>query len=246
MTILLFLVCAAFGQAASPAFDVASIKLNTAEVQRERGALPRRATAVHVEPGAVTIRQLSLMDCIRWAFQLSRKQVVGPDWLNTANVDVAAKAAGPVPEAELRRMLQTLLVDRFKIASHRETKELAVYTLAEAKGGIKCKPEEADGEIQLTPGRGGVLSLQRVTVSQIADLFTDVLDQPLIDQTGLKGRYTCTLDPRASQPEPGQEDDKGAMIIAGLQQQFGLKVEQKKAPMEVLIIDHIEKMPAEN
>jgi len=90
------------------------------------------------------------------------------------------------------------------------------------------------------------LSLQHVTVSQIADLFTDVLDQPLLDQTGLKGRYSCTLDPRVNQPEPGQEGDKSAMVIAGLQQQFGLKVEQKKAPLEVLIIDRIEKMPAEN
>ena len=141
----ILLAVAAFGQASAPspapAFDVASVKLNTAEIARERGALPRRATAVHVEPGAVTIRQLSLMDCIRWAFQLSRKQVSGPDWLNFTNVDIAAKAAGPVPEAELRRMLQTLLVDRFKITLHRETKELTAYTL-----GLKLASTKAPVE----------------------------------------------------------------------------------------------------
>ncbi len=238
----------ALGQAsaksASPAFDVASIKVNN-ESQRE-GSGPPRITGVHVEPGAVTMRRLSLMDYIRWSFRLSAGQVAGPGWLNTQRFDIVAKAAGPVPETQLRLMMQTLLADRFKMAFHRETKQMTVYNLVEAKGGTKCKAAAEDGEISLTAAQGGTATIQRATFAQIADVLSDMFQQPVVDRTGLKGRYTCNLDVRPYQPEPGQQVDPIGLITTALREQFGLKVETKKTAVELVVVDHLEKMPTAN
>jgi uncharacterized protein (TIGR03435 family) len=240
----LLLPCAALGQASAPSFDVASIKPNH-EVRAREGPGPPQLDAIHVEPNGVTMRGVSLMSCIRWAFEVSAAQVSGPEWLRSEHFDIAAKAAGPGSDAELRRMFQGLLADRFKLAFHRETKQMAVYNLLEAKGGIKCKSEEGGGETVLT-GRGGIATIQRANISLIADLLSDVVGQPVINRTGLKGRFTCTADPRPYAPDPSQPIDAVSMIMTLLQEQFGLKLEAKKEPVEMVVIDHVEKTPTAN
>jgi len=249
---LMLVACATLGQAPAPtaaksvAFDVASIKPNTNVKVGRDGSGPPQRDAIHVGPDGVTMRGVSLMVCIKWAFEVSAAQISGPDWLRSEHFDIAAKAPGPAPDAELRKMMQVLLADRFKLVVHRETKQMSVFNLIEAKGGIKCKSEEGDGETVVTPARSGVATLQRANISFIADLLSDQLGQPVINRTGLKGRFTCTADPRPYVPDPSQPVDPTSMIFTLLQEQFGLKLEARKEPVEIVIVDHIEKAPTAN
>jgi uncharacterized protein (TIGR03435 family) len=243
---LTLLVCTAFGQPKPVAFDVASIKPNNSVKVGRDGPGPPQLDAIHMDPDGVTMRAVTMMACIKWAFEVSAGQITGPEWLRSEHFDIAAKASGPTTDAQLRRMMQALLADRFKLAFHRETKQLSVYNLTEAKGGIKCKSEEGDGEAVVTPARGGVATIQRANISLIADLLSDQLGQPVINRTGLKGRFTCTADPRPYVSDPSQPVDPLSMIFTLLQEQFGLKLEAKKEPVEIVIVDHMEKSPTAN
>jgi uncharacterized protein (TIGR03435 family) len=245
--LLTLLIGAVLGQAqAKPvAFDVASVKPNNQTVRRD-GPGPPPLDNIHVEPDGVTMRAVTMMACLKWAFEVSAGQITGPEWLRSEHFDIAAKASGPTSDADLRRMMQTLLADRFKLVVHRETKQMSVYNLVEAKGGIKCKSDEGDGEASLAPGRGGLATIQRANISLIADLLSDQLGQPVINRTGLKGRFTCTADPRPYVPDPSQPIDPMSFLFTLLQEQFGLKLEAKKEPVEMVIVDHLEKSPTAN
>jgi uncharacterized protein (TIGR03435 family) len=91
-----------------------------------------------------------------------------------------------------------------------------------------------------------VATIQRANISLIADLLSDQLGQPVINRTGLKGRFTCTADPRPYMPDPSQPVDPMSMIFTLLQEQFGLKLEAKKEPVDMVIVDHMEKSPTAN
>jgi uncharacterized protein (TIGR03435 family) len=126
---------AAFAQPPSaPAFEVASI----------RESQPGRE-AIESVPGRLTMRNVRLAACIRWAYDVQEYQVSGPGWLNDVRFDISAKAGDAVKEAELRLMLRTLLSDRFKLAFHRETKEIPALILTVGKNGHKLQAAETEG-----------------------------------------------------------------------------------------------------
>src|SRR5258708_5912992 len=140
---LTLVVCATFGQAPAPtaakslSFDVASIKPNNNVKVGRDGPGPPQLDTIHVGSDGVTMRGVWLMVGIKWAFQGSAAQISGPDWLRSEHFDIVAKAAGTASDAELRKMMQLLLADRLKLVVHRETKQMSVFNLIEAKGGIK-------------------------------------------------------------------------------------------------------------
>ena len=102
------------------------------------------------------MRNVRLTSCIKWAYSVQDYQISGPGWLNTERFDIIAKAEGPAPDNQLRSMLQALLAERFKLALHRQTKELAAYALTIGKNGHKLHPSESDGPTSLKPnGRLG-------------------------------------------------------------------------------------------
>src|SRR5262249_47322583 len=120
-------------------------------------------------------------------------QVAGPDWLNETQFDITAKAAGPATEAELRVMVQTLLAERFKLALHRETREVSSLVLSIAKNGHKLQPVETEGSPSFQTGKLN-LTGKGATVAQLVEFLSRQLRQPIIDQTGLTGRYNYFLD----------------------------------------------------
>src|ERR1019366_1073156 len=129
LTLILFAAAAAFGQTAdspAPAFDVASVKASQPGQPGPGGGRGRRDN-IQVSPGTVTMRNVSLKSSIRWAWHVSEFQVSGPDWLDSERYEIAGKAPGPATEEQLRLMMQTLLRERFKLALHRQTKELSAY-----------------------------------------------------------------------------------------------------------------------
>jgi len=178
---------------------------------------------------------------IRWAYSVKDYQVTGPDWLATQRYDIAAKAEASLSDKQLMAMLQALLAERFKLAIHRETKERTVYELVIGKNGPKLHEVEA-GPSHSSGGRGS-LSAQKMSMPQLADSLSRTVSLPVLDMTGIKGAFDIELK---WAPEEGGDNANGPSIFTAVQEQLGLKLEQRKGPMEFIVVDHAERVPTEN
>ncbi len=237
---------------ASPVFDVATIKLSNPDA---------RGKSFQIRGRQLFTNNTSLSDLITFAYGLHARQITsGPDWLEKDKYDVTAKpdGEGQPNEKQWKTMLQKLMADRFKLAFHRDKKELSVYALTVGKTGPKLTKSE--GDPNGLPGlffRGlGVLPARNANMGDLAGVMqTAVLDRPVVDQTGLSGRFdfTLTWTPDESQfgglgiKVPPPTDDAAAPpgLFTAIQEQLGLKLESAKAPVEVLVVDRVEK-PSEN
>lgn len=233
-------------------FDVASVKIAGDDSLRYNG--PR----FQVAHGSLTTHGFALRACLVLAYQMAPSQIQGPDWINDVRLDITAKAAGPASEQQVYLMLRNLLADRMGVKVHKETKEMAVYVMTLAKGGPKFKQTVGDGPMTATPEKGA-MSIKGISLFELAAEFSGkLLDRPVIDQTGLKGRYDIRLDMtpmRVGSPGGGERgsgnpmadraDQIGALIDM-LNDQLGIKLVGGKQPVEVLVVDHAEKTPAAN
>jgi bla regulator protein blaR1 len=252
-----------FGQAAdSPtaaatAFTVASIKPNKSSDDR---FMLRPLPGGGVTATGVTLKMLISTAYGVLAYQISG----GPSWIGTERWDVEAKTEGVqgrIPLDQLSAMLRRLIEDRFQLKARREKKEMPVYALLVTKDGSKLKPHPA-GTAENKPFASFGRGLGTFTDSSIVGLafqLSTQLGRPVIDRTDLKGSYDFTLQwtptpgegspeslglaPRAEPPPP--IDSSGPTIFTVLEDQLGLKLESTKGPVEVLLIDHVER-PSEN
>jgi uncharacterized protein (TIGR03435 family) len=156
---------------------------------------------------------------------------------------------------QLQLMLQALLADRFHLKVHREKKQLSVYALTIAKNGPKLKRAE-EGEAEVGPifhpvtQQNGDLNIEMIvknrSLQEVADTFTAILNHPVIDRTGLQGKFDFTMEYEANVDQPGPFTElTGAGLSTAFQEQAGLKLEATKAAVDVLVIDHAER-PTEN
>jgi uncharacterized protein (TIGR03435 family) len=143
-------------------------------------------------------------------------------------------------------MMQILLVERFNLAVHRETKTSQGFAMVVAKNGLKIQPVEDTGGHR-TNASNGSIRLERATMPQFADTLTRQLRQPVQDATGLKGvfNFTLTYTPDRGQNANGAEQ-AGLSVFTALQEQLGLRLEARKVPVEILVVDHCDRMPTEN
>ena len=223
------------------AFDVASIRPSKyvgEGLDRDK---------IEAAPGKLTIRNGSLSSCIQWANSVQSYQISGPEWLGSQRFDITAKTSDSAVEAQLRLMLQTLLKERFKLATHREKRELPVYVLSVAKSGHKLHPAEGEGDSSLTPSRSQVVA-KRMSMSKYADLLSGPLRTPVVDMTGLKERFDFKVDlePYLVPDAEGRRPEVAEAMRAAFQDQLGLKLERRKSEVEILVIDHAERVPTEN
>jgi uncharacterized protein (TIGR03435 family) len=137
-------------------------------------------------------------------------------------------------------MLQNLLAERFRLECHFETRQVQAYALALAKGGSKMRAVEGSGSD--TNSHGGHLEATRGTMDRFAGLLSRYTGRMVLNETGLSGGYAFTLD---WTPENSAEGT-GPSLFTALQEQLGLKLEGKKAPVEVLVVDRMERTPTEN
>ncbi len=201
----------------------------------------------------------SLADLVMDAYGVKRFQVTGlPAWGDTGRdvYDIAAKIReNPAPTlAQVRRMLQTLLSERFKLRIHRETKELPVYALVVAKNGPKLNATpDACRNGASGPGApaGGGATAFLFSWERLPEMLTQFTDRPVIDRTGLDGHY-CTPDGKeallavTTQLTPvGRGGDVGGLSIFTTIEELGLKLEAEKGPVEILVIDGVER-PSDN
>ncbi len=234
--------------ASTPQFEVASIK-----PANPSAPLPgRMGASVNTTPGQLSTPSATLKELVEGAYALENYQVTGgPGWIGSARFEVQAKAAGAATREQLLFMLRPLLAERFKLAFHRESKELPAYALAVAKGGPKFKKFRAGAE----PAPLGVSRLGRnIDMAWLAKYLTRFgSDMPVIDKTGLTGNYDLNLDMQkiisaAAEGEAGgQPPSIGSIFQATVDaiEALGLKLERTKAAVELLVIDHAER-PSQN
>lgn len=259
-----------------PEFEVASVKPSKGS---DNGT-------VGMTPGRLTVHGLTLRSLILVAYRLSDTQLSGaPGWIDSERYDIDAKTDGAATGADpMLLMLQTLLESRFRLRFHRESQEESVYLLTPAKNGLKMKeatcvpfdPNDLKRQVALSEQerarqcgginrRKGALDGDGMSIrdsngpafQSLAGQLALVLDRPVIDRTGLTGRFDVHLrwtdqastDSQATprdldSPAPGGEAN-GASIFTAIQEQLGLKLEPGKAPVEKFVIDGIQR-PTEN
>jgi uncharacterized protein (TIGR03435 family) len=248
------LLNAAFGHAQSTVrdFDVASVKAapdNRAWVG-PRVDDPRRFEAL------TTAQQL-----IQWAYRVSSFQISGtgpaefpiarsqpwsvPGWVGTERFEIQATTERPSNEEEMRQALKELLADRFQLKVHRETRKIRMYALVVGKNGPRLN--EAKGESRcgadgcLWIGHG-VLSADNVAMALFARILTENLDRPVLDETNLTGRYDFRLTyDGLGEPTPESTwTPIGPSIFTPIQS-LGLRLEPREDPVEMLVIDRVER-----
>jgi uncharacterized protein (TIGR03435 family) len=226
-------------------------KFESASIKPTRSTDPR--SAYQTNDGHVSIHNKTLNECIRLAYNVKVAQLSGgPKWVDSERYDIEAKASGPADDPRLMAMLQTLLKERFRLEFHRETKMFPGYAIAVAKGGIKIRETEpGPGH---TDARRGSIGAQRITMVKFAEALSEMLAVPVIDATGAAGVFTFTLiwTPESAANRPGLSADdpepsalpnmpEGPSLFAAIQEQLGLKLEGRKGPMQVLVIDRAER-----
>ncbi|HVW10082.1 MAG TPA: TIGR03435 family protein [Bryobacteraceae bacterium] len=235
------LTCLAQAPPNAPAFEAASI----------RSAQTPGPDSIVTAPGTLTARNESLLRLICWAYDTPQFQVTGPDWLGEERFDVVAKSSSGGDDDRLRLMLRRLLAERFGLQAHSDQKEMQVYAVTLAKGGFKMPESKEDGPPVFDRGGPTLLTAHRVTMKDFAEKVSEPLRRPVIDETGLKGKYEIKIDVAAYMQSTGQTQGEGqidvmAVLFNALQQQLGVKLESKKETVDILTVDHVEKQPTEN
>lgn len=239
MTLRVALFLLACTCSAQPSFEVASIKPN------HSGS---RGSDNDWGDGRISSINVPLRRLIAVAFEIREDQISGPDWLANERFDIQAKASSPVGDPEIKRMLQSLLKERFHLAEHRATRLEKVYALVQAKNGSKLKAETPTGS-STTNGTRGALKATTVSMTQFANRLSRMLELPVVDETEMPGVYSfkLTWDPAANTLQAeAPSDAPGPSIFEAIQQQLGLKLEAKRAPVEIMMIDHVDRVPSEN
>lgn len=221
-----------------PRFEVASIKLNTSNDTASRNDL---------NGASVVFRNYVLGGVLQTAFNVDRLVVEAPEWLYGERFDITAKVPDEKASLDARRqMLQALLIDRFGLAVHSETKIRAGFGLVVPKNGPKIQPV-ADVGGHNNDNRPGKMQRLRTTIGDFASALSYILRQPVVDETHMEGRYNVVLTyaPDLSPDMPPAAND-GPSIFTAIEEQLGLKLEPRKVPVAILVVDRCQKMPTEN
>ncbi|HET9401840.1 MAG TPA: TIGR03435 family protein [Candidatus Acidoferrales bacterium] len=242
-------------------FEVATFKMDKAG----------GSTSWELSENALVVKNATLQNLVLNAYDIANYQLKGsPGWLNSERYDVEAKMdsftadafKGLTPRERgsvMREMLQELLAERLNLSVRRDKREMPVYFLVVAKNGPKFKvSDKPESTRQYVVNGELTMEAQGIPLSDITNLFTITLKRPVVDTTGLSGRYDLKLswrmDDRSGEPA-GADLEEGAMpimsatvgssIFTALQEQLGLKLEPGNAPVDFIVIDHVER-PSSN
>jgi uncharacterized protein (TIGR03435 family) len=233
--------------ASSSQFDIASVKVHVGG-----GGTTRR-----IEPQSLTYLNITLGEFMQMAYDVRRYQIDAPDWVinngSSDRYDIVAKSSTPATEQQLRRMIAPLLAERFHLSFHRETRVLPIYALVVAKGGPKLKPGDG-GEQSVVPDPAGGFRFQNYPIGALAAMLMAMRStgRPVVDRTGLTGRYTFSANLQDLPAGAAPGDLKHAVVendspvFTALEEQLGLKLSPERAPIEMLVVDQAERVPTDN
>ena len=252
-------------QPAKPRFEVVSIKpqrepINAATL---RGAAPR------VMPGGVfNPTRASVLSLLTFAYDLKPYQILGgPDWVRRDVFHIDARAGFDAPADQIKQMVQSLLDDRFKLITHRAQRDMpySALVVARADGRLgpylrelpdDCTPEavaEARKEFPPRPRVDGpVMSIQCGTMSSLVDginALSTAASPPMVDGTKLRGKFVIEMRASSMIPSPvasvAASDPSLPSFTAALEEQLGLKLEERRGPIDVVVIESVQQ-PTEN
>lgn len=269
--------------AGGPTFEVASV--------RASGDLPPEQVnvGIHIDGSQIRVQYLTLRDYIGMAYRMPITRISGPDWVIKDRYDVAAKIPEGAGTAQIPEMMQALLAGRFKLKLHHEQKEFAVYALMVGKGPLNLKEAPPDAEsaeqkaTTTVSGGGSVAGVHvnldhgaswsfvpnhfeatKLTMAQFASNLERFSDRPIVDMTGLEGRYDFGFDVNredylpmlirsaiaagsAVRPQALRLLDRSSpAALADAVAQTGLRMEQRKTMLDVIVVDDALKAPVEN
>ncbi len=233
-----------------PQFEVAALKVSA---QMPPGA----PSNISLGGGFVMFRNTTLSECIQFAYgMVSDALIVGPDWIKSRDIrfDIAAHAPRGTSQDRIRMMTQNLFADRLKLVVHQERRQLPYMALVVAKNGPKLPPAKPESAADaLIPGR---IVHSEMPMAILATLLSRFERQTVIDMTGLAGPFAVDLQWMTQAMRSGINQDGAAASVSGLptdvslntalQEQLGLQLEARDGPLDVLVVDHAEKVPAEN
>jgi uncharacterized protein (TIGR03435 family) len=249
--------------AQKPSFSVVSIKANKSG---NRIVLPSASPG-----GRFSATNMWLRSVLEFAYRprtglLMRNQIVGgPTWIDTDQFDIEAKAeadAGVIPPEEMQLMVRSMLEDRFQLKAHVENRELPIYDLVVAKAAPKFKLAEDQNPAtpattrQIAMPRPGAIAVTisntGITPSDFATLLQRYAGRPIVDKTNLRGLFDVKLQfsldaggPSVDTQLGPPQDPSGPSFFTAIQEQLGLRLEPARGPVEVLVIDSVQK-PTEN
>jgi uncharacterized protein (TIGR03435 family) len=247
-----------------PTFEVASIK--PADIAPGGGyTMWLKGGPGTGDPTRIDYRNVSQSDLICKAYGVDHYQIVGPSWLREERYQIAATLAPGSTKEQLQSMLRNMLADRFKVQLHRDQKEMEIYSLTVAKGGPKFKAHvetppddqpqsfgsktDSDG-YPVIPRAGMAVMNGRARmkdpnagVERIASMLSQQLHSRVNDDTRLTGKYDFEFFWITG---PTDASDSGPDLVTAVQEQLGLKLERKKGPVDVVVVDHAEKTTTAN
>lgn len=241
--LILLVAATAFAQPpeAHPTFEAASIKLDNSG---------GNGSSSNGSKGQVVITNQSLKRLIERAYNVKPLQVSGPDWMENVHLDIVAKYPPDTKNEDRPLMLRALLEERFHLAVHHKTEEKPGFALVVAKGGFKLKPVANEGGSSSSSNGGRVRTwkVQRESMVQLADYVTRTLGEMVVDQTGLEGVYDFEM--RYTNDDQKPDDNAGVdtapSLFTALQETLGLRLKPEKVPVDIIVVDHVERVPVEN
>ena len=243
--LLVWSACACFAQEAKgPEFEVASVR----QAGKDAGPASTTGGPGSEDPERITYSNVTLKNVLFQAYGVNAERIAGPGWLDSERYHITAKLPRGATQEQFRMMLRNLLADRFKLTLHHDPKELAVLVLTALPGGLKIKeadpaqPRRAaaviteNGQTRITATRGSMVGLSQLLERQ--------LGRPVLEQTGLTGFFSYTLEFAAENPAP--DAPSGGRDIYTALQAMGLKLVARKEKFDFLVIDGAVKVPTEN
>jgi uncharacterized protein (TIGR03435 family) len=257
ITLAALVLSASGGLAQSPAprpdsFEVATIKPVPIDAKAARYII-MQGTHRFVE------KDYTLKLLIAAAYNLNLRAIAGgPDWIESDHYDILAVTPGelrPTHDQQMS-MLRTLLADRFQLTFHREQKEFSIYALEVTKSGPKLKastapPDDPPALISTVYPQRILLPARNVTMGDLVSMMQRaILDRPVVDRTGLTGRYDFDLEWAPDETQfggevpPASSEAPSAPLFSAIQQQLGLRLEATRGPVEALVVDKAERPSA--
>lgn len=208
----------------------------------------QRGSGIRTDHARIRVINSTIKFLVQFAWNVKEFQVSGgPSWANNERFDIDAVAAKPFEEGELKAMLQTLLAERFGVAVHLETQEKPGYALVVAKNGPKLPPPIEDRNIMFDHTATGdvTFTAKNITMAQFASALSSQLTAIVVDHTGVEGRYDCSLQwtpdrplvSKSGEPLPPADAMPGPSIFTAVQEKLGLRLESRKVPTEIVVID---------
>ena len=245
---VLIVLAALTGTAFGQAFEVASIRESDPAAAR-----PGIRSTIEPNPGSLTMRNTTLREAIRWAYDEPGARIgvlEGPEWADAVRYDIVARPAGASSDKELRVMVRALLADRFKLAVRAEKRESAVHFLTVDPKGHKLQPSKAKGTRRVQPDATGI-AFENVTMSDFQQFLSSTrgVNQPVINRTALDGQFDFKLailtGADTEEARKAAIDGGNLIVFSDALKEVGLRLDPGKIPLDVITIEKAER-PSEN